>query len=129
MASVIVAALLFGLVTLTTGSVLPAIIAHMFLNIPTTTEFGLGRLAFGVVLLVVFAKPVARYAALFAKTVFQADTLVMLFCVGALAGAGYAIAAQNPSPLVVSAAALAAAVIGAMLQKSPWRTGNVVGTA
>lgn len=121
MASVIVAALLFGLVTLTTGSVLPAIIAHMILNIPMTTEFGAGRLVLGLAMLAVFAIPVARYAALLGKIVLKPDTLIMACCVAALGGAGYAIAAQRPSPVFVAAGLSAAVVIGAFFLKSPWR--------
>jgi len=129
MASVIVAALMFGFITLTTGSVLPAVIAHMILNIPMTTEFGLGRLTLGVLLLVLFARTFSRYVALLGKTIFQLDTLVMLLCVGALVGAGYAIAAQQPSPFIIAAGAFAVAIIGAIIQKSSWRSGSAGGTA
>lgn len=121
MASVIAAAVLFGLITLTTGSVLPAIIAHMILNIPMTMEFGAGRLALGLATLAVFAIPVARYAALLGKIIFQPDTLIMACCIVAFGGAGYAIAAQQPSPAIVAAGAFALTAIGAIFVKSPWR--------
>lgn len=120
MASVIIAALLFGLVTLTTGSVVPAIIAHMILNIPMTMEFGAGRLALGLAMIAVFAIPVGRYTVLLGKIIFQSDTLIMACCVIALGGVGYAIASQHPSPVIVAAGAFAAIVIGALFLKSSW---------
>lgn len=127
-ASVIVAALLFGLVTLATGSVIPAIIAHMILNVPMSSEFGIARLALGVLLLALCAKPVARYAVLFGRNIFQLDTLVMLLCVGALVGAGYAVAAQHPSPVIVAAGVIVLAIAGALFMKSPWREGQASAT-
>ena len=120
MAGVIIAALLFGLVTLTSGSVLPAIIAHMILNIPMTMEFGAGRLALGLATIAVFAIPVGRYAVLLGKIVFQPDTLIMACCVIALGVVGYVIASQHPSPVIVAAGAFAATVIGALFLKSSW---------
>ncbi|MCB2113514.1 MAG: CPBP family intramembrane glutamic endopeptidase [Parvularculaceae bacterium] len=121
MASVLFAALVFGLVTLTSGSVLPAVIAHMILNIPMNMEFGAARLALGLLTLAIFAVPVARYAKLLGKAVFQPDTLVMACCIAALAGAGYAIAAQQPPLALVGAGAGAVILAGAVFMNSPWR--------
>jgi membrane protease YdiL (CAAX protease family) len=124
MASVVFAALIFGLVTLTTGSMLPAIIAHMILNIPMNMEFGAARLALGLGMTAIFAKPMIRYFNLFIKIVIDTDTLVMALCVAAIGGAGYALAAQQIPPGIVVVAAVLAAMSGAIFQNSPWRASS-----
>lgn len=121
MASVIIAAIIFGLLTLTTGSVLPAIIAHVILNIPMTTEFGVARLAIGLLLVLIFAKPLARYISLLFSIIARLDTLVMLLLCVALAGAVYGLFMQGVPLMVIPGAALATVLVSAFLFKSPWR--------
>ena len=121
MASVIIAALLFGLLTLTSGSVLPAIIAHMILNIPMTMEFGAARLAIGVLLIVVFAKPITRYFTLLLSTLARWDTVVMLLLCIAFGGGVYALLLQQVSPMFILAGALTIVLLSTLISKSAWR--------
>lgn len=121
MASVIIAALLFGMLTLTTGSVLPAIIAHMILNIPMTTEFGVARLTIGVLFILMFAKPLARYISLLLKMLARWDMLVMLLLCVAFGGGAYTLLMQKVSPAIILGGVLIISLLSSFLWKSSWR--------
>ncbi|MEO1240714.1 MAG: CPBP family intramembrane glutamic endopeptidase [Pseudomonadota bacterium] len=121
MASVIISAIIFGLLTLTTGSVIPAVIAHMILNTPMNMEFGAARLAIGLLALTVFAKAISRYLSLLRKMIIAWDTIVMLLLCLALGGSVYALITQGVNAMAILGVAMALSFVTAFIFKSPWR--------
>lgn len=120
--SLIFIAFSLGLITLTTGSVLPAVIAHAIVNIPMSFEIGAGRLALGVVLLAVFIKPALRYGALMARSLFNWDTFIAMLLVTAIGGATFALVSRGASPLHIFAGATVLSATLGFVTKSAWRS-------
>lgn len=121
MASVIFAAVIFSATTLTTGSIVPAIIAHAILNTPMNFEFGAARLALGVVVLMFCFRIFSRYLALIWSSLRSWDALIAILLIGALAGSVYAAMSAGVSAPVIAGVAVILTLLAAVFLKSAWR--------
>ncbi|HEX8569448.1 MAG TPA: CPBP family intramembrane glutamic endopeptidase [Caulobacteraceae bacterium] len=118
--SVMTFSLAGAFLTLRTGTLWPAVIGHFVLNFPI--EFGVGwvRLALGVVVIVVFARPLLREVSRWAKILFRRDTLqaLPLLAVFAAVGLGARLLPAH-APWILGAAAVAG-LASAVMFRSAW---------
>ncbi|WDI31116.1 type II CAAX endopeptidase family protein [Hyphococcus flavus] len=121
MGALIFISLFFALLTVTTGSVMPAIIAHAIVNIPMSFDAGAVRLAVGLVLLVVFIQPVLRYVRLLFSSVFNWDTLIAILLLAAMTGAAIFTLLQGISPMIILAGLALLSLALSAFSKSAWR--------
>jgi membrane protease YdiL (CAAX protease family) len=81
--SLILATLVFGFLTLSYGSVLPAIIAHAVLNTPASLEFGVAKILIGIGLVIVFRAQVFDAVKRISRWLWNKDVVISvgLLCV------------------------------------------------
>lgn len=85
----ILGALVFGSLTVHSGSLLPAIVAHALINTPMAMDVHLVFLALGLFSLFVFVRPIARLAVSTFSMIATRQSLVALLMLIGLAAAGY----------------------------------------
>lgn len=103
-----------------TGSIAPALIAHVIFNIPMTTPFRIAIVVLALVLIVVLHKRLGAAAADFFRTL--ATTREWLFLVGIialLAAAAFAIRTYEAAMLPLLGAFVLLALIG-LIRRAPW---------
>jgi len=119
-AGLLVSSVLFGLCALRTGSIWPAVLAHAILNLPPPTEFLIAKCALGVILLVVFARPILGELKVLARLIFRWSTLAALAALMAIfAAIAGALLVENGALYAAGAALLLAVGLGVM-RGSPW---------
>ena len=116
----LLASLAFGLATLRTGSLLPAIIAHVIINFPSTTEIHLARLALAALLLIVFRRAIYQEACSWAALLLRWSTLTVVPVILALAGLAIVILTLAPDPLVLAGLLVALFLTTGFLRRSAW---------
>jgi membrane protease YdiL (CAAX protease family) len=83
-------AVVFGLITLHTGSIVPAIIAHAVINTPATWPFGIAKIVIGMALVLMFFRSVRGYFNLAKGWLMNLETVLAIVLVLILAGLGRA---------------------------------------
>lgn len=120
-AGLMIASLGFGFITLRSGSLLPAILAHAIINTPLTTELHIVRLLLAVVLVVYFRKAIMRELGVWAGLLFRWSSLAVLPAIATVFAIAL-LALRQPEYLLTLTAVLTAVVIlAAVLGRSAWR--------
>jgi membrane protease YdiL (CAAX protease family) len=81
----ILASLAFGFLTLRSGSLAPAIIAHVIINFPLPTEGNMAKIALGLLALIVFQRSIGAELAIWRRTLWSTATLAVVPAVFAIA--------------------------------------------
>ena len=81
----ILASLAFGFLTLRSGSLAPAIIAHVIINFPLPTEGNMLKIALGLGALIAFRRSIGAECAIWWRTIWSAATLAVLPAIIAIA--------------------------------------------
>lgn len=118
----LVASIGFGFATLRAGTIWPAIIAHVMINLPLTTELHAVRIVIALMALLAFRRPILRELHSLAKLVFRFDTLAVLPLLAAIGGLGLATTNWPDSLPYVSAALAGLALVGALVRRSAWKS-------
>lgn len=74
----ILASLAFGFLTLRSGSLIPAIIAHVIINFPLPTEGNIAKIVLGLGALIMFRHAIGAELKIWARTIWSAATLAVL---------------------------------------------------
>jgi membrane protease YdiL (CAAX protease family) len=74
----LLASLAFGFLTLRSGSLAPAIIAHLIINFPLPTEGNMLKIALGVGALIAFRRSIGAELAIWWRTIWSVATLAVL---------------------------------------------------
>ena len=121
MAAVIFSALVFGAMTLWTGSLLPAVIAHIMINVPKTFEVGVIVLMAYVVISIIAWRQIGKVALAVLKEIIRKDTAIALGLITVLIGLGVAAATFKTVGLIAfGVAAFAIAVGSSLVRRSAW---------
>jgi hypothetical protein len=106
-----------------TGSIVPALIAHALLNIPTTQPFMIALIAAALVALILWRRSIWASVKNFAATVAGAREWVFLGAMTATLLVGALVIRAYPAALIpLLAAFLATAIIG-LIRRAPWTRG------
>ncbi len=116
-AGLIIASLAFGFAVLRTGSLVPAVIAHVIINFPLPTELNMVKIAAGVIALVVFRRAVGVELSFWGRMI---STLWVIPALAALGGVGFAIAAAPNAALYIAGGAVIAFLALGFLKRSAW---------
>ncbi|WP_291844327.1 CPBP family intramembrane glutamic endopeptidase [Maricaulis sp.] len=118
----LIASIGLGFATLRAGTIWPAVIAHVMINLPLSTELHAVRIALALLALIVFRKAVAAELAGLVRLVFRLDTLWAIPVLAGIAGlVGWA--TVWPAGLPHIAAGLGGlALAGALVRRSAWKT-------
>lgn len=116
----LVGALTFGVLTLKTGSLLPAIVAHGVINTPASFAFSLGKIGLGLLVVLLFRKQISALFRLMLSWLKGVDTLIAFaLCIG-LGGAAYGlIGAGVPVPALIAGGCLVG-FLGTRLSRAEW---------
>lgn len=117
--SVILTSLLWGYVTVRTGSLIPAMVSHAIINVPIAGTFQVGMLVLALVLLVVFWGSVKRWFADFAALMKQVDDWGQVMIAFALVLAVVAVLVAAPQAAPVLLVVLGALFAASLLQRNP----------
>lgn len=117
----VLASLAFGFLTLRSGSLAPAIIAHAIINFPLPTEGNIAKIALAFIALFAFRHSIAAEAKAWLRIIWRASTLAVAPAVMLIAAAAVA-AMQIPNGLYwIGGGAILLLAILLMLKRSAWR--------
>lgn len=103
-----------------TGSVLPAIIAHMIFNLPMNQPFRIGVVALALLLVIVLWRRIGGAAADFFRTLASTREWIFLaVLIAALTALAFAIRAYEAAILPLAGACLLLALWG-LIRRAPW---------
>lgn len=109
-----------GFATLRAGTIWPAVIAHIMINFPLTTEGHAIRIGLAVIALIVWRKPIGSELVGLVRVLWRTSTLLALPLVMAVAAPALAMMIW-PSGLPVIAATLAGLALGGgLIRRSAW---------
>ncbi|MEQ1808991.1 MAG: CPBP family intramembrane glutamic endopeptidase [Terricaulis sp.] len=116
----ILASLAFGFLTLRSGSLVPAIIAHVIINFPLPTEGNMAKIALGLGVLIVFRRAIGAELKIWGRTIWSAATLAVLPAIVVI-GALIAAAMLIPNgPYWIGGLSLGLLVVLLFLKRSAW---------
>lgn len=116
------ASLAFGFLTLRSGSLAPAIIAHVIINFPLPTEGNIAKIALGVGVVIVFRRSIGAELAIWGRTIWNAATLAVLPAILAIAALiAAAMLIPNGGAYWIGRLSLALLVVLLFLKRSAWR--------
>lgn len=116
----ILASLAFGLLTLRSGSLVPAVIAHAIINFPLPTEGNMAKIVLGLGALIVFRRAIGAELKIWGRTIWSAATLAVLPAILAIA-ALIAAAMLIPNGLYwVGGLSFGLLVVFSFLKRSAW---------
>lgn len=116
----ILASLAFGFLTLRSGSLIPAIIAHVIINFPLPTEGNIAKIVLALGALIMFRHAIGAELKIWARTIWSAATLAVL---PAILGVAALIAAAMLIPnghYWVGGLSLGLLVVLSFLKRSAW---------
>lgn len=116
----ILASLAFGFLTLRSGSLIPAIIAHVIINFPLPTEGNIAKIVLGLGALIMFRHAIGAELKIWARTIWSAATLAV---VPAILGVAALIAAAMLIPnghYWVGGLSFGLLVVISFLKRSAW---------
>lgn len=116
----ILASLAFGFLTLRSGSLAPAIIAHLIINFPLPTEGNMAKIALGLGALLVFRRTIGAELAIWGRTIWSAATLAVLPAILAIAGLTAAALLIPNGAYWVGGLSLGLLVVLLFLKRSAW---------
>ena len=116
----ILASLAFGFLTLRSGSLAPAIIAHVMINLPLPTEGNVLKLVVGLGALIAFRRSIGKELAIWARMIFGVGTLAVLPAVITIAALIAAALLIPNGAYWVGGLALGLLVILLLLKRSAW---------
>ncbi len=117
----VLASLAFGFLTLRSGSLAPAIIAHAIINFPLPTEGNVVKIALALIALVAFRRSIGAEARDWARIIWRASTLTVLPAVTLVAAAAYAAIKLPNGPYWIGGGAVLLLLMLLMLKRSAWR--------
>jgi len=119
-AGLILASLAFAFSTLRSGSLLTAIVAHAVLNFPLPTYGTMGKVALGVLALIVFHRAVGRELAFWGRSIWRVSSLAVIPALAGLAGAAAVVVMVPNGALIAAGGVLALLVCFGFLRRSAY---------
>jgi len=120
--SVMIVSLAFAFATVRTGSVWPVIIGHAITNFPADAWLGAVQLALALVLLVMFARPIAGEVRQWGAILFRWSTLWALAILAPIGAVAALTLTFQAYALWIAAAMLVLTLVLGLVYRSAWRT-------
>lgn len=117
----ILASLAFGFLTLRSGSLAPAMIAHAIINFPLPTEGNVAKIVIALVVIAIFRRSIGAEAREWARIFCRASTLAVVPAVILIAAAAFGAVRIPNGPFLVGGGAVLLLLILLMLKRSAWR--------
>lgn len=121
LAGLLLASLAFGLMTLRSGSLAPAILAHVIINFPLPTEGNMLKIALGLGALIAFRRSIGAELAIWRRTIWTGATLAVLPACVAMAGLVAAALLLPNGAYWVGGLSLALLAVLLVVKRSAWR--------
>ncbi len=121
MASVVFSAVVYGAMTLKTGSLLPAVIAHVMINVPQPFEVGVVVFSAYLLISLIASRSILGWASEVLRDIWRPDTAIALALIVALIGLGVVASTFGVIGFAVfGGISLILVLAHAILTRSPW---------